>query len=197
MPTASPRRWHPKPWRRHAQFAPPDVRRLSAPELRDWRGFIGGARRQRLISPGRLDVAVQVLQFVGWRGAQRLALAVLAAAADVSIDTAHRALADLEQLGLLRRHHLIRCGLDGRTRQGASFIELLPAPASDPQTAGERVPLGVKTLFLAWKRTKDWTVLVDRTVRKALRNESRRPVGGDDEWGRLNAARQIAALAAA
>lgn len=92
-----------RPWRHDSTFAPPPVRRLSAPALRRWCGFIHAIRRKRLISSGRLIVAKQLLQFVGWRGRGQVSLAELAAAADVSDDTVGRALNDLEQLGLVRR----------------------------------------------------------------------------------------------
>jgi IclR helix-turn-helix domain len=199
MSAAQPagRLWHPKPWRRGAQFLPPRIRRLSAPALRDWRGFIAVAHRQRLITAARLDVAVQLLQLVGWRSGQQVALAQLAGASDKSVDTAHRALDDLEHLGLVKRHHMLTRGKDGRTRQDASVIELLPAPASDPQPAGGRIPLGLRTLFLAWKGTKRCGAIALGTVQRLLGNGSGATGGGDDEWARLNAARQLAALAAA
>jgi hypothetical protein len=97
-----------RPWRRGSTFAPPPIRRLSAPVLRDWCGFIHAARRKRLISPGRLDVAKQLLQFVGWRGRGHVSLAELASAAEVSDDTVGRALNDWEQLALVQRHHQLR-----------------------------------------------------------------------------------------
>lgn len=185
-----------RPWRHDFTFAPPPVRRLSAPALRDWCGFIHAVRRKRLISPGRLSVAKQLLQFVGWRGRGQVALAELASAAEVSDDTVGRALNDLEQLGLVRRHHLLRRDEDGRTVQDASFFELIAPPEFDPQSAEGRIPYGLSLSFLAWKRVRQDCGRVVTMVEKGLRKGRAQALGGDDEWARGNAARQLALLAA-
>jgi DNA-binding transcriptional ArsR family regulator len=183
-----------RPWRRGSTFAPPPIRRLTAPALRDWCGFVHAARRKRLISPGRLGVAKQLLQFVGWRGRGQISLAELASAAEVSDDTVGRALNDLEQLGLVQRHHQLTRDRDGRTVQDASFFELKPAPESDPQTAGERIPYDLSFTFLAWKRSlRGMGDMVAKTG-KRLRKGNTEPLGGDDEWGRWNRDRMLAML---
>jgi DNA-binding transcriptional ArsR family regulator len=183
-----------RPWRRGSTFAPPPVRRLSAPALRDWCGFIHAVRRKRLISPGRLDVAKQLLQFVGWRGRGQVSLAELASAAEVSHDTVGRALDDLEQLGLVRRHHQLTRDRDGRVVQAASFFELKPPPESDTQIAGERIPYGLSLTFLAWKRSLGGLDVLVRKAGKVLRKDHATPIGGDDEWGRQNRDRMLAVL---
>lgn len=183
-----------RPWRRTSTFAPPPIRRLNAPTLRDWCGFIHAARRKRLISPGRLNVAKQLLQFVGWRGRGQVSLAELASAAEVSHDTVGRALDDLEQLGLVQRHHQLTRDRDGRVVQAPSFFELRPPPKSDTQIAGERIPSGLSLTFLVWKRSLGG-------VAKLFPRASNRPkkgkaalLGGDDEFGRWNRDRMLALL---
>jgi DNA-binding transcriptional ArsR family regulator len=187
---------HRRPWRHDSAFAPPPVRRLSAPALRDWCGFIHAVRRKRLISPGRLSVAKQLLQFVGWRGRGQISLAELASAAEVSHDTVGRALSDLEQLGLVQRHHQLARDRDGRVVQAASFFELKPPPESDTQIAGERIPYGLSLTFLAWKRSLSGLAVLVAKASKGLRKSSTAPLGGDDEWGRWNRDRMLALLAA-
>jgi DNA-binding transcriptional ArsR family regulator len=183
-------------WRRGSTFAPPPVRRLSAPALRDWCGFIHAVRRKRLISPGRLDVAKQLLQFVGWRGRGQVSLAELASAAEVSDDTVGRALSDLEQLGLVQRHHQLARDRDGRVVQAASFFELKAPPESDPQIAGERIPYGLSLTFWAWKRSLGGLGILVAKAGKRLRRGREAPQGGDDEWGRWNRDRMLALFAA-
>jgi DNA-binding transcriptional ArsR family regulator len=184
-----------RPWRRGSTFAPPPIRRLSAPVLRDWCGFIHAVRRKRLISPGRLDVAKQLLQFVGWRGRGQVSLAELASAAEVSHDTVGRALDDLEHLGLVQRYHQLTRDRDGRVVQAASFFELKPPPESDTQTAGEKIPYGLSLTFWAWKRSLGGLGVLVAKAGKGLRKGWEAPQEGDDEWGRWNRDRLLALLA--
>lgn len=192
MPKSKPpRRQHPRPWRKDSTFLPPKVRRLSAPALRAWRGFVGTAKRARLLTADRLRVSVQLLQTVGWRGQQQVSLAELGAAADnASVSTVGRTLNDLEGFKLIKRHHLIKKGDDGRTVQDETFFELIePVEESDRQAADALAPDGLQISFLAAEvRRKLWiTPAVERGGEAP-------PSSGDDEWGFWNGAQQIEAL---
>jgi DNA-binding transcriptional ArsR family regulator len=169
----------------YGSLAPPPVRRLSAGTLGNWLRLNPCRALQAADISWRLDVAKQLLQFVGWRGRGQVSLAELASAAEVSDDTVGRALNDLEQLGLVRRHHLLKRDPDGRTVQDASFFELkaLP-PESDPQTAGDRIPYGLGLAFLAWKRSLGGLGALATKASKELRKDSPGLLGGDDAYGR-------------
>jgi hypothetical protein len=208
MPAACPsephHKAHPRPWRRDSVFVPPRVRRLSAPALRAWCGFVHACRRTRVptadgrrhvaaLTGDRLGVAMQLLQFVGWRGQERVAIEALAGAAATSVDTVGRALEFLEGVGLIRRHHMIRRTAGGPTTQDITFYELREPPAPDPQSAADRGPYGLILSFLAGRRARHMAAAIQRTIRKALGKGSG-PSSGSDEWARWNAERQIAAL---
>ena len=96
--------------------------------------------------------------------------------------TAERACTHLAELGLLRwTQRLVRNGW--RAEQTSNAYELvptagLPAPACDRQKVG----VTLKQVF--------------SSVRRAVRG-LRAPTEGDDEWGRMNAQRQLQLLGAA
>jgi len=208
VPNAQPldarHRAHPKPWRRDSVFMPPRVRRLSAPALRAWCGFVHACRRARVpttdgrrhvaaLTGDRLGVAMQLLQVVGWRGQERVAIEALAGAASTSADTVGRTLEFLEGVGLIRRHHMVRRAVGGSTQQDVTFFELREPPTPDPQVAADRVPYGLMLSFFARKQAHRAAAAVQRGVEKVLEKGSG-PSSGDDDWGRWNAGRQLAAL---
>ncbi len=185
-------------------FVPPRVRRLSAPALRAWCGFVHACRRTRVptadgqrhvaaLTGDRLGVAMQLLQLVGWRGQERVAIAALAGAASTSADTVGRTLEFLEGIGLIRRHHIIRRAAGGATQQDVTFYELREPPVPDPQSAADRVPYGLILSFLAGKHAQNAAAAVRRAVDQMLRKGTG-PSSGDDEWARWNAERQMAVL---
>jgi len=208
MPTADPsaprHRARPKPWRRDSVFMPPRVRRLSAPALRAWCGFVHACRRARVpttdgrrhiaaLTGDRLGVAMQLLQIVGWRGQERVAIEALAGAASTSADTVGRTLEFLEGVGLMRRHHMVRRAAGGSTQQDVTFYELREPPAADPQVAADRGPYGLILSFLNRRRARRMAAAVQQIARQMFGKGSG-PSSGDDEWGRWNAGRQLAAL---
>lgn len=195
---------HPRPWRRDSVFVPPRVRRLSAPALRAWCGFVHACRRTRVptangrrhvaaLTGDRLEVAMQLLQHVGWRGQERVAIEALAGAAGTSTDTVGRTLEFLEAVGLIRRHHIIRRAAGGSTQQDVTFYELREPPMLDPQVAGDKVPYGLILSFLARKQAQKAAAAVRRAVDHMLRKGSGLS-SGDDDWARWNAQRQLAML---
>jgi DNA-binding transcriptional ArsR family regulator len=97
---------------------------------------------------GRGQAAAPVRRLAG-----QVSLAELASAAEVSHDTVGRGLSDVEQLGLVKRHHQLTRDRDGRVVQAASFFELKPAPESDTQIAGEAL-LGGDDEWGWWNRDR-------------------------------------------
>jgi hypothetical protein len=78
--------------------------------------------------------------------------------------------------------------------QALSFFELKPAPESDTQIAGARVPYGLSLSFLPGTSLGGLRVLGAKAG-KGLWKGRAAGLGGDDEWGRWNWDSQLAQLA--
>jgi hypothetical protein len=193
-------RQHPKPWHRDSAFVPPVIQRLTRAALLAWTGHVHAAHEQRVaardgrrvtvLPAKRRDVALALVQIAGWGSQARISLEALAAAARTTVATVGRALNDLEDMRLVRRHRMLRRSAGGSTEQDISYFELL---TPDPQIAEGRVSPSSGLASLAGRRARHMAAAVRRAVDQMLRKGTG-PSSGDDEWARWNAERQIAAL---
>jgi hypothetical protein len=172
-------------------FAPPKVKRLGRGALKRLHRFIKAMWEAGILTAARKDVALALINLVGYGCREQIAYAVISAnAGNVSDDTIGRTLTMLVEAGLLKIHHIIQRGANGGgTVQDRNFYELVAPPDPDPQTAEESLPYGLKAILMA--------KTVQRRVRRMTQNLRRTTnvnVAEEDEWGRQNQQRQLALL---
>jgi hypothetical protein len=176
-----------KPFHHNSTFDLPKIKPLKTGELRAWERFVRKLRSAKVITAAQRDGILALLQMVGWRHKPQTAQSVLAAMADISVDTFKRGQDILVEAGMLRVHHIIQRGArGGGTVQGINCYELLPAP--DPQAADESVLYRFKNNLLVKKALR-----TARRMTKALRCEAI-DWSLEDERARISQQRQLAAL---
>jgi hypothetical protein len=143
----------------------PRVVRLLGPQLRRLKARVHAMHRARVptvdgrrtfnaITLKRCSIINWIIDAVGWKGRARLALAVIAAATDSTVDTVLKALADAEAMGVLKRHPQWEPANGGPPRRAGSFFELLAPPEPEPQGALGSSTYVTSLTFLAKKRAQ-------------------------------------------
>ena len=169
MPTT-----HPKPWRTGSVFGAGKRCPLDRESRARFRFLLRAHARAGRLPAKHEWIGEALLKRLGTDGQCDPAHATLASDAGCSSRTVRRATAVMRSLGLLRwSTRLVRSGW--RTEQTSNAYELVPNAAQPPLCCGGQTGR--------------------QTPRKLISTKPKTPGTGSDEWGKLNAARQLALLA--
>lgn len=180
-----------KPYRHDSTFTPPKVKRLKTHDLRAYHRRLKLLRESRVMPALRHDVALVLLQKVGWQGKEQVSQIVLGAeSGNASVKTVGRTVDDLVTLGLLKVHHIITRGArGGGVVQDVNIYELVAPAEPDGQTDNESLSNDLRATLLVGKAGK-----AARRVCRAVRGMAMLSPAEEDERARASAARQIAML---
>lgn len=164
---------HPRPWRTGSVFGAGKRRPLDREQRARFRFLLRAHTRAGRLPAKHEWVGEALLKRLGTDGQCDPAHATLASDAGCSSRTVRRATAVMRSLGLLQwSTRLVRSGW--RTEQTSNSYELVPNAAPLPLCCGGQSGRETGSKIHSFKNAPN--------------------LGGSEEWGRLNAARQLASL---